>query len=180
MVEIIKNGNKSSWRALIARYLFNYSVVTMIMIMPIIGLSFVCSDMNYVNQTIGRHFIGALVACSSIYVWPLVFIEQRAIAAISQGIIFLIHNIRRSLLLVALMMTIHVIKMLVSLSIPFFIFRPDKFQTIFGIGFLQNLLLTYVDLLIFAMATIFVIEERKTTNEQQIQVSSNCLHTDAE
>jgi len=180
MVEIIKNSNQSSWHALIAKHLLNYSAATIILAMPIYGLSFISSDMNYVTQTISKNIIGALIGCVTVYTWPLVFIEHRAITAIPQGIIVLFRNLRKSIFLVLLSLSVHLVKMLVGLSIPFFIFRPDKFQTIFGIGFLQNLLLTYMDLLIFAMATIFVIEERKTTNEQQIQVSNNCLHTDAE
>jgi hypothetical protein len=161
IVEIIKNSNKSSWHALVARHLVNYSVVTIILILPTFVLSFVDSHMNYMTKLISKNVIGALTSCLTVYVWPLVFIEQQTITAITKGIRFLFHNLRQSVFLVLLSLSIPLIKMLISLSIPFFIYPPDNFQIIFGIGFLQNLFLTYIDLLIFAMATIFVLKKKK-------------------
>lgn len=168
IVEITKNSDKSSWKSLIAKHLFNYIGAELTLIIPVLGLYFVYSHLNNVTQTKISYVVGALISCLTVYVLPLVFMEQRVVTVIPQGILFLFHNLRKSILLILLSLLISVIKMLVGLSIPHFVYRTDKIQTIFGIGFLQNIIFGYIDLIVFAMAATFIIEERKKRNEQQI------------
>jgi len=166
MVDVIENSNKSPWLSLFAKHVLNYFVMTVILALPAYGLTFVYSDTSYVTKTISKNVIGALIDCLTIYALPLVFIEQRAITAIQQSLIFLFHNLRKSIFLLLLSFSIHVIRTLVALSIPFFIYRSDRFQISLGVGFLHNIILGYIDLIIFAMAAIFIIEKRKAINVQ--------------
>jgi hypothetical protein len=168
VVETINKSEKSPWFDLLARYFASYLGLTLMFIVPILLLSPLLSGLEYFEKSIGKVLIGTAVQCVGLYIWPLVFLKRRVFHSISAGFAFLIHNPRSCATIIPLVIITAIIKLLTTLS-PIYIFHSTSLLLMYGIGYLQNMIIGYIGLIIFSMATMQLLEADSATRPPQVQ-----------
>lgn len=168
ILESIQKAQSSKWTDLLAKYFSNYLGLTLIFIVPVLLLSPLLSGWEYFNKSIGKVLIGTAIQCVGLYIWPLVFLKRRIFNSIYEGFAFLVHKPRAGATIIPLVIFTATIKLLTTLS-PIYIFHSTNLLLMYGIGYLQNLIIGYVGLIIFSMATMQLLEADSTTHSPQLK-----------
>lgn len=168
IVEKIRNTQRSSWTDLLARHFGSYLGFSLILIVPILALSSLYSDLDYLNKSVVEVLIGMSLQCVALYSWPLVFLKRRIFNSIYDGLTFLIQKPWKSTPLILLIFLTSIIKLLATLS-TVFIFQSTNIVLVYGIGYLQNIINGYVGLIIFSMATTLLLEDNSPISDVYVQ-----------
>jgi hypothetical protein len=157
---IVEKGNdkSSSWIDLLSKHFGNYFLFTTITIIPIMALSYFYSDLDFVENTIIKAIVGAFTQIATVYMLPLVFISAHVLTSIPQGLSFLKNKGWGNIPLILLILLTAMIKVLATLSL-IFVFQSKEIFLIYSIGYLQNLINVYIDLMVFSMATAMLLAE---------------------
>ena len=122
--------------------------------------------MSYIPKTAVTLFVGFLINCITIYVWPLVFIKRQIETPIYMGITIFFNNFGKSMPLILLTSLIFIVKFLAALSMLKLL--PLTTLKAFLVGFAQNVITEYLGLIIFTAATIFIKDKNELISNNLI------------
>jgi hypothetical protein len=162
IVEKIQKVTQSSWTALFARHIFNYLGLTLIFVVPVLALNPLISGLDSSIKSVVNALIGMFIQCVALYIWPLLFIKRRIFSSIYDGLAFLLHDPSKSAIMFLLIILTSVVKLVAKLS-AVSVIQKANITLIFGIGYLQNIIIGYVGLIIFSMAATLLLEEATNT-----------------
>ncbi len=156
IVEKIENDKTSLWEDLLAKHFGNYFLLSVIVIIPVMALNYLYSNMGYLEKAGIKGLVGASTQITTLYMWPLVFINKRVLRSIPQGFSSLMNSGLNNVPLILLILLTAIIKFLAPLSL-IFIFQSKNIFLLYGVGYLQNLINVYIDLIVFSMAASMLL-----------------------
>jgi len=159
LVDTIMNKPKTSWNNLLRLHCFNYFALSTLLIIPafVILMIYYCHLIDNITKFITMTIYGVLINCLSIYILPLVFLKHRVIYSIFAGIKIVLCTYYESIILILLSITSFLLN-IVEISI-IYSYHIDNLYACILIRFLLNLISVYVNLLVFTMATMILIEQ---------------------
>ncbi len=166
IVEKIQKVAQSSLSALFARHILNYLGLTVIFIIPVLAVNPLLSSLDSLMKSVVSALIGMFLQCLALYIWPLLFIKRHIFSSIYDGLVFFMHNVGKSVIMLLLIIFTSVVKFAAKLS-SVSITQETSITLIFGIGYLQNIIIGYVGLIVFSMATILLLEDETITTQAE-------------
>jgi len=169
VVEKIQKVTQSSWTDLLVRHIFNYLGLTLIFAVPVLLLTPLLVNLDQFMKFAVPALIGMSLQCLALYIWPSVFIKRRIFSSISDGLAFLMRNPGKSMIMLLLIIFTSGIKLAAKLY-AVFVIQKTSMILIYGIGYLQNIIIGYVGLIIFSMAVTLLLEDESiTTRGESLQ-----------
>jgi len=164
IVEKLQKVPQSSWNTLFARHIFNYLGLTLIFVVPILALNPLLSSLDSLTKSVVTALIGMSIQCLALYIWPSVFIKRRVFSSIYDGLVFLMQDLGKSWLMLLLIIISTVVKFAAK-SYAVSIIQNTNMTLIYSIGYLHNIIIGYIGLIIFSMATTLLVEDETTTTQ---------------
>ncbi len=164
IIEKIQKVTRSSWTSLFTRHIFNYLGLTLIFVVPVLALNPLLSGLDSLMKYVINALIGMSVQCLALFIWPLLFIKRRIFSSIYDGFTFLIHDPSKSIIMLILIISTSLVKLAAKLS-AVFVIQKENIMLIYGIGYLQNIIIGYTGLIIFSMAATLLLEDETLTTQ---------------
>jgi len=151
--EGVRCDTTSGWRGLFKQHWWNYTLVSFILALPYSALFiFGIHKMAAANA-----ILAAIIEVVTLYVMPLVFITRQRIPAIVSGITCLFDNLQYSIPLIVIALAMSCISALMHA----YILEPLQGSALISANFLWSLIMYYIDVAVFATATIIVLEDKR-------------------
>jgi hypothetical protein len=136
----------------------------LIFVVPILALNPLLSSLDSLTKSVVTALIGMSIQCLALYIWPSVFIKRRVFSSIYDGLVFLMQDLGKSWLMLLLIIISTVVKFAAK-SYAVSIIQNTNMTLIYSIGYLHNIIIGYIGLIIFSMATTLLVEDETTTTQ---------------
>jgi len=166
IVERIQNKELSSWTSLFVRHIFNYLGLTLVFAVPVLFLTPLLINLGQLMKYIVPALIGMSIQCLALYIWPLLFIKRRIFSSIYDGFTFLGRNLNKSTIMLLFIIFTSFFKLGAKLSAAAVI-KETSMALIYGIGYLHNIIIGYIGLIIFSMAAILLMENETIDTQRE-------------
>jgi hypothetical protein len=166
IVEIVTNTDRKAAIDILADNWWNYIVTLGLLMIPVLPIELLSGKyltiVDFVQLKIIKILLGVVIGGATLYVMPLVFLRKEIFSSITFGISKLINNPRKSiplLLIVALMGIIKISLIFAVASLLVYTENVPKIVIMFVWGFFQNILVVYLDLILFPWAASILNEQ---------------------
>ncbi len=166
--ETVTQSKTSSWRTLVSIYWRYYFLA---------GLTIALVEL-ILYLILFKHLTGILIGCLTIYVFPLVFLRQKVLSSIYSAVKIVFQKFSVSYPLMILVVLMYAIKFITADS-AFNLASGNSLAT-YGIGYIENLLTTYIHIIIFSAATIILVEQKLWIDDNIAEVNGINSHQSAQ